>query len=107
MDERWVAGTGTTDWLSLGTVALLVVGMVTIGATVGAGCPDAAAATITIGTIQAQLADQRGQDSGTGGNNCITYAPMLAPRPRRPGDQSRTRRRPRTAPATRTDARPR
>ncbi|MET0864942.1 MAG: DUF5979 domain-containing protein, partial [Nakamurella sp.] len=62
---------------AVGVVAVLVMAMATIGGTIGPA-PEAAAATISIGTIQAQQADQRGQDSGTGGNNCITYAPVLS-----------------------------
>ncbi|MEP6560884.1 MAG: DUF5979 domain-containing protein, partial [Nakamurella sp.] len=58
-------------------MAVLVLALSTVGATV-APVPDASAATISLGTIAAQQADQRGQDSGTGGNNCITYAPVLS-----------------------------
>ncbi len=54
----------------------IVVTSVCVAATVVAPTPPAAsAATITVGTIQAQMADHRGQNSGTGGN-CIRYSPV-------------------------------
>ena len=59
---------------ALGVVMLLMAGLCTITATV-APAPDAAAATVNIGTIQAQMADQVGVNNGTSGN-CITYAPV-------------------------------
>jgi uncharacterized repeat protein (TIGR01451 family) len=54
-------------------VLALVAGMLTITATV-APAPDADAATVNLGTIQAQMANHRGVDNGTA-NNCIRYSP--------------------------------
>lgn len=51
----------------------LVAGTQVIAATV-APAPPALAATVSIGTISAQMADQRGVNNGTSGN-CIRYAP--------------------------------
>ena len=39
----------------------------------------AAAATVTFGTIQAQMANHLGLNYGTGGSNCIRYSPTSAP----------------------------
>jgi len=60
---------------ALVVVLLLTVGLCTITGTV-APAPDAAAATVTIGTIQAQLSNHRGVNNGTSASNCITYAPV-------------------------------
>ena len=59
---------------ALAVVLLLTAGLCTITGTV-APAPDAAAATVNIGTIQAQLSNHRGVNNGTSGN-CITYAPV-------------------------------
>ncbi len=60
----------------VGLVLLLVAGLLTVSATV-APAPDAAAATVTIGTISAQMADHLGENNGANGN-CITYSPGSA-----------------------------
>ena len=51
----------------------MLIGSAVVVTAVPAASP-AQAATVTIGTIQAQMANHRGQDNGTTGN-CITYAP--------------------------------
>lgn len=57
------------------TTVLMLVGALTTIITVLGPVGPAAAATVSIGTIQAQMADHRGVDSGITGN-CITYAPV-------------------------------
>ena len=58
---------------ALVVTVLLMLGLTTISVTVGPA-PDAAAATVSIGTIQAQMTDHLGVNNGTSGN-CIKYAP--------------------------------
>jgi hypothetical protein len=58
------------------TLVLALLGsFLTVVAVVAAPAPSAQAATVTIGTIQGQMANHRGADYGTGGDNCITYNP--------------------------------
>ncbi len=63
----------TRRWGALATVVALVAGLLVITTTV-APAPAAHAATVSIGTIATQMANQRGVDNGTSGN-CIRYAP--------------------------------
>jgi len=74
MRGRRGAPVSSRAW-ALVVVLLLTVGLCTITGTV-APAPDAAAATVTIGTIQAQLSNHRGVNNGTSASNCITYAPV-------------------------------
>ena len=56
--------------------AMAALSTVIAGVAVVAPSPTAvSAATITFGGVQAQMANHRGQNSGTGGTNCIRYAP--------------------------------
>ncbi len=56
--------------------ALAALSTVIAGVAVIAPSPSAvSAATITVGGVQAQMANHRGQNSGTGGNNCVRYLP--------------------------------
>ncbi len=61
------------------TVVLALVATLLSVTAVVVPAPDAHAATVNIGTIQGQMADHRGVDGGTGGSNCITYAPPGTP----------------------------
>lgn len=58
---------------SLLTVVALVAGLVVVTSIV-TPAPTANAATVNLGTIQAQMADHRGVDHNTSGN-CIRYSP--------------------------------
>lgn len=58
---------------ALAAVLALVAGLQVVTATV-APVPDAQAATVNLGTVQAQMADHLGKDNGTNGN-CIRYSP--------------------------------
>lgn len=57
----------------LGLVVAVVAGLQVITATV-APAPPALAATVSVGTISAQMANQQGVNNGTSGN-CIRYSP--------------------------------
>ena len=57
-------------------VVPILVLVLSLAAAVVLPASPAQAATVSIGTIQGQLADHRGRDTGTGGQNCITYAPV-------------------------------
>ncbi len=64
---RWVR-------LVAANAALLIVGASVVVTTVVLPASPVAAASVSIGAIQGQMADHLGQDNGTVGN-CITYAP--------------------------------
>ncbi len=61
-------------WASLAVVAALVAGLSVVTGTV-TPAPTANAATVAVGTISAQMANQQGVDNGTNGN-CIRYSPV-------------------------------
>ncbi|MGB8383094.1 MAG: choice-of-anchor K domain-containing protein, partial [Dermatophilaceae bacterium] len=57
------------------TVVLALLGTLLTVTSILVPAESAQAATVTIGTIQGQMADHKGADNGTGGDNCITYNP--------------------------------
>ncbi|MGB8384320.1 MAG: hypothetical protein WCG47_24295, partial [Dermatophilaceae bacterium] len=58
------------------TVVLALLGTLLTVFAIVMPAESAQAATVAIGTIQAQMANHRGADNGTGGDNCIRYAPV-------------------------------
>ena len=71
------SGVRSKAFLSLVGALLVASALVSVGVVVPAR--PAAAATVTFGAIQAQMANQLGVNDGTGGSNCIRYAPTSTP----------------------------